>query len=92
MRYLHRKATKYEHKDVPIERERERDKEDKTITVIRLYNITVYKILERQAQRRAAMDRRMYCIIPNESYNINHNITIVLTEMIGRSDRTAHTC
>ena len=31
---------------------------------------------EKQAQRRAAMDRRMHCIIPNESYNINHNITI----------------
>ena len=30
----------------------------------------------KQAQRRAAMDRRMHCIIPNESYNINHNITI----------------
>ena len=26
-----------------------------------------------KAQRRAAMDRRMHCIIPNESYNINHN-------------------
>ena len=22
------------------------------------------------------MDHRMHCIIPNESYNINHNITI----------------
>ena len=31
---------------------------------------------KQQAQRRAAMDRRMHCIIPNESYNINHNITI----------------
>ena len=29
--------------------------------------------LEEQAQRRAAMDRRMHCIIPNEPYNINHN-------------------
>ena len=31
-----------------------------------------------QAQRRAAMDRYMHCIIPNESYkyNINHNIII----------------
>ena len=28
-----------------------------------------------QAQRRTAMDRRMPCIIPNESYNINHNTT-----------------
>ena len=27
----------------------------------------------KQDQRRAAMDRRMHCIIPNESYNINHN-------------------
>ena len=26
------------------------------------------------AQRRAAMDRRMEYIIPNESYNINHNV------------------
>ena len=26
---------------------------------------------------RAAMDRRMHCIIPNESYNINDNITII---------------
>ena len=31
--------------------------------------------LFKQAQRRAVMDRRMHCIIPNESYNINHNIT-----------------
>ena len=30
----------------------------------------------KQAQRRAAMDRRMHSIIPNESYKINHNITI----------------
>ena len=30
----------------------------------------------KQAQRRTAMDRRMYCIIPNESYNINHDINI----------------
>ena len=28
-----------------------------------------------QAQRRAAMDRRMRCIIPNESYD-NHNVNI----------------
>ena len=34
------------------------------------------KQTNKQAQRRAAMDRRMHCIIPNESYNINHNITI----------------
>ena len=30
-------------------------------------------IINKQAQRRAAMDRRMHCIIPNESYNINDN-------------------
>ena len=30
-------------------------------------------IIKIQAQRRAAMERRMHCIIPNESYNINHN-------------------
>ena len=28
----------------------------------------------KQAQRQAAMDRGMHCIIPNDSYNINHNI------------------
>ena len=32
--------------------------------------------IKQQAQHRTAMDRRMHCIIPNESYNINHNITI----------------
>ena len=32
--------------------------------------------IKQQAQRRAAMDRRMHCIIPNESYNINHNVNI----------------
>ena len=30
--------------------------------------------IKKQAQRRAAMDRRMQYIIPNESYNINHNV------------------
>ena len=29
------------------------------------------------------MDRRMHCIIPNESYNINHNITILEPEILG---------
>ena len=28
----------------------------------------------KQAQGRAAMNRRMHYIIPNESYNINHNV------------------
>ena len=40
------------------------------------YKLTDSKDKLIQAQRRAAMDRRMHCIIPNESYNINHNITI----------------
>ena len=30
--------------------------------------------IKKQAQRRAAMDRCMHCIIPNESYSNNHNI------------------
>ena len=38
--------------------------------------VTRSKYNRKQAQRRAAMDRRMHCIIPNELYNINHNITI----------------
>ena len=38
----------------------------------------MYEKNNQQAQRRAAMDRRMYCIIPNESYNINHNIIIIV--------------
>ena len=33
----------------------------------------VNKSVKKQAQRRAAMDRRMHCIIPNELYNISHN-------------------
>ena len=32
------------------------------------------RLIIKQAQRRAAMDHCMHCIIPNESYNINHNI------------------
>ena len=47
-----------------------------TIMILGSYNKNTqnnFKVV--QAQRRAAMDRRMHCIIPNESYNINHNIT-----------------
>ena len=33
---------------------------------------------KKQAQRRAAMDRRMQYIIPNESYNINHNVYCII--------------
>ena len=49
------------------------------------YSFSYHKLhskINKQAQRRAAMDRRMHCIIPNESYNINHNITIRLTKTI----------
>ena len=47
-----------------------------TIMILGPYNKNTqnnFKVV--QAQHRAAMDRRMHCIIPNESYNINHNIT-----------------
>ena len=38
------------------------------------YKLTDSKGKIIQAQRQAAMDRGMHCIIPNDSYNINHNI------------------
>ena len=43
--------------------------------------IAFYQTIHKQAQRRAAMDRRMHCIIPNESYNINHNCIAVLNTL-----------
>ena len=35
----------------------------------------------KQAQRRSAMDRRMQYIIPNEIYDINHNVQSVPLEI-----------
>ena len=46
----------------------------KCLTTIFMEHPNIYITLQKQAQRRAAMDRRMQYIIPNESYNINHNV------------------